>query len=153
MLVTLNADGSFYPETGKAGYAFWVSSNAGVFTSWGKLAEAGSSEEAEMMAVINGLHYVRNHKKLQSITKIIINSDCDLIRTIMEEPEKTLRKTAEKTKRRRWLTKHLIKYTNWYKGKHVACEFRHVKAHKGTGTPRKYVNNWCDRHAKKGAKL
>lgn len=28
---------------------------------------------------------------------------------------------------------------------HPKIEHRHVKGHSGTGTPRQYVNDWCDK--------
>jgi ribonuclease HI len=147
MLITVNTDGSFYPDTKQAGYAFWITCNNGRYKKWGKLKKCQTSTEAELMAIANALYFLRHHKDLKDVSKIIINTDCESIINIMKNAHRSRTPIMNKIKGT------ISKYIGRYEGKDSTYEIRHVEAHKGTETPRKYVNNWLDKHAKKGAKL
>ena len=144
--------GVFYPETGNAGYAFWIASNNGTFKKYGKLNDCENSNEAEMMAIANALHFVRTHPSLENCTKIIINTDSELaINCINPKYNYFGSKKRERHKRFRSIRGVMTKYLGKYKGKKCEFEFRHVKAHKKIESAREYVNNWLDKHAKLGA--
>ncbi len=147
MLVTVNTDGSFYPDTGRGGYAFWISSNAGTFKGYGKLRDCPGSIEAELMAIANALHYLRHNEELNSVTKIIINTDCESLINVINNAHRNRTPSMNK------IRGSISHYIGKWKGKDSTYEIRHVKAHKKVESPREFVNDWLDKHAKKGAKL
>lgn len=150
MLITLNSDGSFYPKTKEAGYAFWVFSSKGKFMRYGKLKEAHCCLESEAQSVINGLHFIRNHPDLKDCKKIIINVDSLGVKAMLENPQ-GLKKRDQK--RLRQIRGVLQKYTGKYKGRKCEVEVRHVKAHSKGETTRESINNRLDKYAKLGAKM
>lgn len=149
---TITCDGSFYPDTKEAGYAFWISSDEGKFTRHGKLKEARNSQEAEIQSLVNSLHFVRNHYKLKYCEIIYVNTDCKMIIDIMDKPHTKLRKKNAQ-KRMRQLRGFIQKYVGNYNGRKAEVKLRHVYSHKANTDSRQYVNNAVDKMAKIGAKL
>jgi len=143
MLVTINTDASYSPQYNIAAYAFWVSSNrfrlqkSGVFKDL-----CNNSTEAESMCIINALHVILlGHS---GISKVIVNTDSRHSITILGHGKGNYKWRKFRA------AYHKILRQNKNKCK---IEFRHVKAHSGTDTPRKYVNDWCDKEAKKQMRL
>ena len=147
MLVTVNTDGSYYPETGRGGYAFWISSNVGTFKGYGKLRNCPGSTEAELMAIANALHYLRHNKEIVGVTKIIINTDCESLINVINNSHTNRKPSINKV---RGAISH---YIGKWQGKDSDYDVRHVKAHKKVESAREYVNDWLDKHAKIGANL
>jgi len=150
MLITINTDGSYFPETGEAGFAFWISSSKGKFRRYGKLKDAKNALESELMCLINALHFCRTHPDLKECKKIIINADCLGLKHMLENPHGLKRK---KQKRLRQLRGKLQEYIGTFRGCKCEYEFRWCPAHKKVVDARTYVNRQLDKAAKKGAKL
>ena len=52
-----------------------------------------------------------------------------------------------------WKWSHIYKvYMALLLRDNLTIEFRHVKAHNGTSDKRSFVNDWCDKNAKKSIK-
>ncbi|TXG76194.1 reverse transcriptase-like protein [Candidatus Dojkabacteria bacterium] len=144
MLVTLNTDASFCPETKCGGFAMWCASDKGRFKYSNRFREKpNSSHEAEVMAIINGIAAVL--KKFENVNYIIVNTDCKFAIAILVNDRHYQRKnmggSAKFKKYRRILGDVLL-------GKSIELEYRHVKAHTDITDARTYVNDWCDRAAK-----
>lgn len=143
--ITINTDASFHPQKKVGGYAFYIICDTfriqkgGMFKSNPK-----TPMEAEMMCMANALFTLLSQKELPTTKWIIINSDCLFSfekigrkkkNTIGKQVAEILRKVRLKTS-----------YRNAIMPK---FEFRHVKAHNGTDDARSFINNWCDKEAKK----
>lgn len=133
----INTDASFCPHTKVGGYAYWIKTDnllikgSGFFKS-----KVQSPFDAELKCIINALTIVSKQKDVK-VDKVIVNTDAlHVIRAYRTGKSKLI-------KLLRSITFNLKKSigTN-----HVI--FKHVKAHNGTDTPRKWVNDWCDSNAK-----
>jgi ribonuclease HI len=158
--VTLNTDGSLEEcKTGvfvKGGYAFWISSDVGRFTSYGKCPDSDNSMGPELVAIAKGIHFIRNHPKLKFVEKIIVNTDCVPGIDWIKNNKKGKPNCIHKGKLQNVARHHIFDMIRkGYKGLNkVEIEFRHVKAHTNNlSNPRSFVNNWLDIHAKIGKKL
>ncbi len=161
MLVTLNTDGSLdwgakEGSPGKAGYAYWISSDIGKFKKYGRLPDCINSMGPELAAIAKGLYFIRNHSELSKATKIIVNTDCEpginWIKNIndykYQKRHKKHRGTLHNIARH-----HILEMARkGYRGlPEVELEYRHVKAHTNElSEARKYVNDWLDKKAKQG---
>ena len=159
MLITLNTDGSLdwgakVGNPGKAGYAYWISSDLGRFKKYGRLPNCVNSMGPELAAIAKGLYFIRNHPELSKATKIIVNTDCqpaiDWIASInrSREKDKKHKGTLHNIARH-----HILEMARKnYRGlPEVKIEYRHVKAHTNElSEARKYVNDWLDKKAKEG---
>ena len=145
MLVTINTDASFHNNSKLGAYAFWAISNEFKITKSGVFKKpCNSSQDAEAKCIINALKVVLLAHK--GISKIVINTDslhsAIILQGGIRRPD-TIKRWKSITK----VYKELIgNFPN------VKIEFRHVKAHSGTRDARSYVNEWCDRQAKKQLK-
>lgn len=143
MLVTINTDASWCPETKKAAYAFWAVSNSFKITKSGVFKnKCESSRCAETRCIINALSTVLLSNS--GISKVIVNTDSKYSIWTLEE---------QKINKQKWksnLYLHIAYKTLLKNDKNKAkIEFRHVKAHSGVQDSRSYVNKWCDKEAKK----
>lgn len=143
MLVTLFTDASWCPETKVGGWGVWVKSNRGVRQAHGAFKNPpASSNEAEFLAAVNGIFFALKSGIAQNDDTILIQSDC--IRVVEIFNSKLTRfSEIEKTALdllRKWRDTHKI-----------TIKSRHVKAHTSNKNkkPRSWVNNTCDRLAKK----
>lgn len=151
MKVNVITDGSFKDE--KAGYAFWISSPVGRFKKYGRLKNAKNSTEAEMQAIANALYFIRNHKDLWGISKITIQTDSEHSINMITDPSNHLKGKKKRQENFRKIRGVITELIGKYNGVKSEYEFKHVKAHSGTDTKRKYVHDWCDKFAKKGREL
>lgn len=142
MHVTINTDASFHPEWKVGAFAYWIVcdgvriKNSGVFKELVK-----SATEAEIKCIINALHHL-NKSNFKSIKKVIINTDClNFIQSLNGHNQFLWGLNKQYTQ----VGNKLVKKYNLSRG---WLEARHVKAHSGTETARKYVNDWCDQAAK-----
>lgn len=119
---TVIADASFCPDTRAGGWACWVSHQGPAVKKAGRFHRLPkNSTEAEAWALLNGIWYAAR----LGATHILGQSDCKMAMVSIER-----RKS--------------------YKG--IPFEelvLRHVKGHSRRTEPRFYVNNWCDREARK----
>ena len=146
MLVTINTDASFIQ--GFAGYAFWMVCNEFKVLKAGVLrGKVKRPEIAEFKCVINALHILFKND-CKNVTKIIINTDCMNVIHCCQDNKAEIKKYGLNVKEFPELTDMFKKIM---KGKNIEVEFRHVKSHTGINDARSYVNQWCDREAKKHA--
>ena len=94
------------------------------------------------MTIVNGLHLVV--QEVPNTTHVQINSDCQAAISILsgdyfKSKDKDILFAYEKF----W---SIVEATN------IQFEMKHVRAHNGTKDTRFWINNWCDKHAKKGRK-
>lgn len=148
MNVTINTDASFHPIYKVGGYAFWIACDKGRIKQSGTLKEAVNSTDCELKAIANAL-YVLEKSQLNdgTIRLIIINSDA---KTVMSHIKPVKKKTVGS-----FIYKTVCRILS-QSGLSVSgktFKVRHVKAHTGKlDKPRSWVNDWCDREAKKGMK-
>ena len=148
-MVTINTDASFYHEDGRAGYAFWISSDVGRFKKWGKLNTDCKKDPtyAEFFCIANAIHYTMLHPELKGkITKLHINTDSQKCINFFNSPSKCY--TSRKHKPMRKAYRYIKKLT-----KNVDIKWQHVYSHTNNDDKRSFVNNWCDQMAKQGANL
>lgn len=129
---TVNTDASWCPNTKAGGWAAWVAIDGGT-----RLKHAGqfhrrpkSSGEAEYWALLNGAWLAARH----GATELLLQSDCTgALAKVVKRHEPEVAALHE-------LCEGLSIRTKW------------VKAHTHKGTARHWVNDWCDRQAKKHMK-
>ena len=147
MIVTINTDASFHPKHKIGGYAFWIVCDEGRFSHSGILRkEVDRPEIAEMKCIINAI-YILGILNFKTIEKIIVNTDCLNAIHLFKK-----RKSSIKKYELEWgldLANDLTNQLAKSKLSKVTIEFRHIKSHQHTDTKRNWVNNWCDKAAKK----
>lgn len=145
MLITINTDASWCPQTKVGGYCFWISSPWGRFKKHGKLRlKPHNSTAAELMCIVNSLYYVYKHKDLKNCSKIIINTDSTWGINYLKKEESKKAKSWNYPKKR---FKEIRKKIG------AEIEFRDIKAHTNDLTQaRLWVNDYCDKYAKIGRK-
>ncbi|KVR21703.1 hypothetical protein WK13_34765 [Burkholderia ubonensis] len=140
MLVTLLTDASLCHETKAAGWGYYAISERTRAYGGGPLnTNPAQSTEAEMQAIVNGLHCAVKRGVAEAGDSLIIQTDSvESIRafTRSRQPVGNERAAVEKF--------HVMLAT--YK---FDVEFRHVKAHSGVKDKRSFVNSACDRTAKR----
>lgn len=147
MLVTINTDASFIEGFG--GYAFWIVCNEFKVLKSGVLRDKVKRPEiAEFKCIINSLHILFKND-CKNVSKIIINTDCMNVIHCLSYNQKMINRYNLKKE----FTLLTAKFYRLLKGKNIDVEFRHVKSHTGINDARSYVNEWCDREAKKYARI
>lgn len=143
--ITINTDASYHPEKRVGGYAFYIVCDLFKIQKGGMFKQnPKSAMEAEMMCMANALFTLLAQKELPSTKWIIINSDCLYsfrrigIRS-KDDIGKVVAKILRDVRRRMALRGGIL----------PQFKFRHVKAHNGAIDARSYVNDWCDKEAKK----
>lgn len=141
MNITINTDASFCSKTKAAAFAFYIVGTGIKITGSGVFkADVKNSEVAETMAIGNAIHaLLAKDIKIDKVYYIIINTDC-----LTAINKLSTGKGLGTHKKVRILKEKLVKR---YKPKRF--EFRHVKAHNGAPDARSWVNDWCDREAKR----
>ena len=152
MTVILHTDASHSPEKVSAGYAFWITFGKKDYKRWGKLKECKCITRGELMAIANGLHFIRNHPDLRLCTQVIINTDSlQSVKGIKKQVWTNKRK--RKTKELRSIRGVVEKYLGTYNGRRCNYDLNHIPAHTDNTDTESIINKWCDKHAKLGAKL
>jgi ribonuclease HI len=145
MNVTVNTDASFNAKYKRGTYAFWITCDAGRHRQSDQLrGKVESPQEAEFKAIINALDALSRYK-FGFMHLIIVNTDCLHVIEYIAKCE------------RKGQTAHLHELFDLYKfyktmiAKLPASkiEFRHVKAHTNAEDKRSFVNDWCDKAAKR----
>ena len=138
MLVTVNTDASFHPDSKHGAYAFWIVCDefrlkrSDVFKT-----KCRNPDDAEARCIINALSALKNRPDI----RIIVNTDSLNAIALLTNNKKHIRRYMGN---RKWT--HITKAFKKLNLSNI--EFRHVKAHSGKGDKRSYVNEWCDRKAK-----
>ncbi len=147
MIVTINTDASYNFHNQKGGYAFYIVCNNGKILKSGKIKNPDKSLDCEMKAIANALYMFKGSDLNKGVTKIIINTDCKP--AILHIKEKSKFDIGRYIHRK---IKAIKKQNGNFGMVKDFCEFRHVKAHTGKNDARSWVNDWCDREAKKHTK-
>lgn len=137
--ITINTDASFHPTLKVGGYAFYIICDLFKIQKAGKFKKLPkTAEEAEIMCIGNAIATLLAQNELPISTWLIINNDCQFGMNKIKKQETTLGKQVFK------LWSRLI--ARIHSKRNV---FRYVKAHNGTPDARSFVNDWCDKEAKK----
>jgi hypothetical protein len=114
----------------------------GKITHHGRLeGTVDNSLEAEMKCMIKAIEMLSTTHYVHLISRILINSDA------LYAFDKVKRLTPDPLGSKIHLLLEVLKFKSKAPSQPYYI-FRHVKAHSGTGAPRKWVNDWCDRRAK-----
>ena len=140
--ITINTDAGFYPMEKVGSYAYWIKGDGVFYKGSGLFKDkCKNSTDAEKKAIINALHVVEASRI--KVEKIIINRDNIYAKAGKKGDD--LERMMSSIIRRIKLFSIDFSHKN-YTGSYV--EFRHVKAHKHTNTPKHWVNQWCDDQCK-----
>lgn len=151
MIVTINTDASYSKLYQKGTYAFWIVSNHGRIKRSGILRnDCPRPEIAEFRCLINAMHKLVE-SNWTGITKIVINTDCMNVIHLIERDKKKIKRFNLLS----WGEELLIKWEKMIQSyrdgilKGVTIECRHVRSHVSTKSSRQWVNDWCDKEAKR----
>lgn len=138
--ITINTDASYYEGAG--GFAFYIVCDLFKIQKGGMFKKSQNSPlVCEAMAIGNAFATLLAQKELPEVGIIVINTDCKLaiknISSSKKEPYKQINAMMGRLRTRC----------------NAKISFRHVKAHNGTPDARSWVNDWCDKEAKKWRKL
>lgn len=151
MICTINTDASYHPHFKVGAYAFWVVSDefkikkANVF----KEPDMKSSDEAEICCILNSLWLTL--RQSNDISRIVINTDSQNAIFVFEHNrEMSRRYRLGKYKKYRQKYNDICRKYRKRSGVDIknSIQFRHIKSHEHTDTPRNYVNDWLDKRAK-----
>lgn len=133
--VTLFTDASFDDKGGYIGWAAWARDDERIekWSGWHQ-SPGQTSNYAEAVAVYQGI--MRTVEAFNP-TRLHVVTDCEGVIHILSGRRKTVESEWKSTFR------ELI----FQKLKGVSLTVKHVKAHKGTDTPRQWVNDWVDQEA------
>lgn len=141
--ITINTDASFHPIHKVGGYAFYIVCDLFKIQKGGKFKKHPKTpQEAEIMCIGNAIATLLAQKELPKAEWLIINGDCKFGMDKIKREEDKLSKQVNQ------LRQKLIARLGSSKNK-----FRHVKAHNGTPDARSWVNDWCDKEAKKWMRI
>lgn len=139
MLVTINTDASYRDDLKVGAFSFWMVCNQGRHFGAGPLKGAiRHCNEAEFKAILNALHFLQHKSGWTGLTSIIINTDSQSAIDIINGGPT-----------HKWATELLQVLKRTRKSLGVKIQARKVKAHSGIDEKRKWVNNWCDKSAKR----
>lgn len=137
--ITINTDASFHPEYKVGGYAFYIICDLFKIQKGGKFkTQPKDSTHAEVMCIGNAIATLLAQKELPECLWLVFNTDSKMGMDMIKRRRTTLGVKVDT------LRQQLIKRLGSRKNK-----MRHVKAHKGTPDARRWVNDWCDKEAKK----
>jgi len=145
MRVTIIADASHCPDTGKAGYGFWIACGRGKRGGDGIMrVDAVNSIAAEMMALNNALHVARKVGLIEEGDELLLQTDCQAAIDAFEFKRRNITKQEEGLVE--WFT--LFTLDN-----KVMATFKHVKGHTNNEAARFVTNSICDRKARANMRL
>lgn len=145
MLVTIVSDASFCVDTGAAGYGIWIACDRVKLKHGGQFKDRmKSSNEAEVCAIVNGIHHAIKTKHLFAGDSLVINTDC-------QAAIQLLNRSRDFATKREQLA--LQTYTLLVKNYRLKVYLKHVKGHTGRRDNRSLSNKYCDATAKENMKL
>lgn len=141
MWVTVMTDASYCPDTGAAGYGYWIASNRGKHGGGGPLRKLlGSSTTAETLAVANALHIAFKLKLADRNDSVLVQTDCVAVITLFQGG----RRPIDRTEQAAYL--HVMRLVDKF---HFNLRFKHVKGHNAReGSARSVANHMCDSRAR-----
>ncbi len=147
MLCTITTDASYNPKYQVGGYAFWAVSNVFKITKSGVFKKkCRNPTDAEIKCIINALMVVLHG--CESVSKVIVNTDSmNAIHVLTNDKYAQLYYMGGVSHNAHYRAAyHKVLHTAKSK---AVIEFRHVKAHTENADARSWVNDWCDKEAKK----
>jgi ribonuclease HI len=143
MLITLFTDASYCNRSRVAAYAAWAKADGRTVRHSGVLRQpVPNSSMAETMALVNGIHLAIAAMRPPAASKIIAQTDC--LGAIQ-----ALSGLLRRAQVIRQYEAVIAAYRDKVAAAGVVVEFRHVRGHKGTVTPRNAVNTWCDEECRR----
>lgn len=143
MIVTVMSDASFDHITQASGYGVWAKSQRGNYQAGGNFkGQPRAAAEAEAMAVTVALFAAVRWGVAAPGDKIIMQSDCQMVIDAHNGKMKRAKRHTQLFTTVDW-TKQFLEENN------LTIEFRHVRAHVPKEGKRNYINNVCDKLAKK----
>jgi ribonuclease HI len=141
MWVTIIADASFCPDTGKAGYGFWIASQRGKMGGDGVLKGIVENNiAAEIMALLNALHAARKSELVLQNDSVLLQTDCQPAIDALRRQRQSI------TEQEMNLVAH---YESFCEEHSLHIRLKHVKGHSDKEDARYVVNNICDRKARR----
>lgn len=144
--VTVFTDASFCPDTKSAGGAFWARGEIERLSSSFPILEVKQAHEAEIVTACKAILQMGADENFGALLKLgkrirlVLVVDCLAVQDAFEG---RLRGMAD-------IIRTHIEQVEAMRNRHgFLLKINHVKAHKGTGSPRQWVNNWCDKEAKR----
>jgi ribonuclease HI len=142
MLVTLFTDASFFDATKASAYALYGVSQRGTFKFSGRFQhQISDSTHAELAAIANALHIIMPNPLAAGAKRVLIQTDSKNAIKWLEE---------RNCPRHPAVLAHILGLIDKWR---VDAEFRHIKAHNGTKEPRFYCHDWCDKEARRIARM
>lgn len=152
-IVTLFADASYNDQLNSGGGGFWAKGGQGreVARQEGSfpIFDATCSGTAEALAVLMAAEYLMENPHFHSIfseeepTLLVIVTDClAVVNMLNKRPSGLTRNVVVNDK--------FVGLLDTCDTLNVRIKSNHVPGHKGNGTPRTYVNELCDKYARKG---
>ncbi len=143
MLITLFTDASYCSRSRVAAYAAWAKADGRTVRHSGVLRQpVPNSAMAETMALVNGIHVAIAAMRPPAASRIIAQTDC--LGAIQ-----ALSGLLRRAQVIRQYEAVVAAYRDKVAASGVVVEFRHVRGHKGTVTPRNAVNTWCDEECRR----
>lgn len=136
--LSLFTDASFDPRRKLGTWAFWCRGNKAFHEGGGILKGAiKSSNEAEIKAIVNSVHYLINNDVLQQGDSVLIQTDSVVAVKFYMHSFRHASLCEVRDRFDALIADYNIEY-----------QIRHVKGHVTAGEARHYVNNRCDAIAK-----
>lgn len=146
--LTVFADASFCPSTKAAGGAYWArwgKTDADKASNAFQIADAQQSHDSEVIAACRAILQLAQQPAANKIlaqgpkTRLVLVIDCLTVKQVLEGGDTPLCDAAKTLVNQVRALRQQMRF--WLK-------VNHVKAHAGRGTPRKWVNAWCDDNAR-----
>lgn len=144
--ITVFADASFCHQTKAAGGAFWARGDELKVSDSFAFGGADRSHECEVMVACEAILRIAKHPELGKLlelgprTRLVLVIDCLTVQQVLGENSAT--KLCPAARKLVNEVKALQKRLNFW------LKINHVKAHSGQGSPRQWVNTWCDENAR-----
>lgn len=147
---TINTDAGYSYHWRRGSYAYWIVFNGKRITGGGVFKESHTGPqnkgpyESEMKAIVNALHVLKSHSH-PPIRGFVFNRDNINTKSgkgnKLEKKIQSLIRHFKKDYIERTGDSSVLRNSKY-------AQFRHVKAHTHTDTPRHYVNDWLDKRCK-----
>lgn len=144
--ITVFTDASFCHTTKAAGGAFWARGTDVKTSDAFALKDVEHSHDCEVIVACEAILKIAEHPELGPMlalgpkTRIVLVIDCLTVQQVLVG--KTSTKLCALSRRRVNQVKELQKKLRFW------LKINHVKAHSGQGSPRQWVNTWCDEQAR-----
>lgn len=145
--ITINTDASFCNDTHASGYAFYaICDTFKIMKSGNFKKKPRNATEAELFCIGNAIATVLKQPELPKSNYIVVNSDSEISLYKLSVEQERVKKNWLGVMQIRTLAGTLRRKCNTPKKN---LNYRHVKAHSDVKDSRSWVNEWCDKEAKK----